>query len=92
DHRRHSQDPGVRRRREARGASPRHPARDRAVRGPVRLAHAGHEVLGHARPDGGHRPARDHLARRRPARHQHVPHRRLRRAHAPDGAPAAGAR
>ena len=41
--------------------------------GPVRLAHAGHEVLGDARPDGDHRAARGHLAGRRAARHDHVP-------------------
>ena len=41
------------------------------------------EVVGDARPDGGHRAARGDLARRRPAGHEHVPGRGLRRA---DGA------
>ena len=48
-------------------------SRHRALRRPVRLADEGHEVLRDARPDGGHRAARGDLARRRPARHEHVP-------------------
>ena len=59
-------------------------ARPRALRGPVRPPHAGHEVLRDARPDGGHRAARGHLARRRPAGHDDLPGGGLRRA---DGAP-----
>ena len=46
-------------------------------------AHAGDDVLGDARPDGRHRAARGHLARRRPAGHDDVPGRGLRGA---DGA------
>ena len=49
----------------------------------VRAAHAGDEVLGDARPDGGHRAAGDHLAGRRPAGHLDLPGRGLRGA---DGA------
>ena len=48
-------------------------ARHRALRGAVRRAHAGHEVLGDARPDGADRAPRRDLAGRRPARHVDVP-------------------
>ena len=54
------------------------PPRARALRRPVRRAHAGHEVLGDARPDGAHRAPRGDLARRRPARHLDVPGRVVR--------------
>ena len=76
DDRRHLQGPGARRRRSRPDARPPdHPARARALRRAVRVAHAGHEVLGDARPDGDHRAARGHLAGRRPAGHQHLPRR-----------------
>ena len=55
--------------------------RPRALRGPVRRAHAGHDVLRDARPHGDHRAARGHLARRRAARHLDVPARELRGDH-----------
>ena len=48
-------------------------ARPRALRRAVRRAHARHEVLGDARPDGDHRAPRGHLAGRRPARHVDLP-------------------
>src|SRR3954452_12878683 len=50
-------------------------AGSRTLRRAVRGAHARHEVLGDARPDGDHRAPRAHLARRRAARHLHVPRR-----------------
>ena len=68
------------------------PARPRALRGAVRLAHRGHEVLGDARPDGDHRAPRGDLARRRPARHVDVPGRVARRADLPSVAADGSAR
>src|SRR5207244_3266544 len=53
-------------------------ARPRALRGSVRAAHEGHEVLRDARPDGADRARRGDLARRRAARHVDVPGRHLR--------------
>ena len=75
--------PGARRRNHRHAHSAIRRARPRALRGPVRPPHAGHEVLRDARPDGGHRAARGDLARRRPARHVDLPRRGLQRA---DGA------
>ena len=50
--------------------APLHDPRHRALRRAVRPAHAGDDVVGDARPDGGHRPARGDLAGRRPAGHE----------------------
>ena len=61
-------------------ARPHDLPRPRALRGPVRQAHAGDALVGDAGPDGDHGAARGHLAGRRPARHFHLPARELRRA------------
>src|SRR3954463_3754183 len=73
----------ARARRPSRAPSPLYPG-SRALRGPVRVAHEGHEVLGDARSHGDHRAPRDHLARRRAPRHVDVPGRVARRADVED--------
>ena len=83
DLRRDAKGLGRRRRTTQGGRPPFDDPRPRALRRAVRQAHAIDDLVGDARPDGGHRAAGGDLARRRPAGHEHVPGRGLRGA---DGA------